>query len=136
MAQEAKSKKVRGKLFSLDGSKERTLSRDELVTRVLMGLGFTTNSKGFTYLKKEIIILMDNKSMRISKLHEKLATEENKDVFKKQIEGKDVERWIKTSINNAWKKNKDGIRKLTGQEKKPTMERVISTIAEKVNNRP
>ena len=136
MAQEVKSKKVRGKLFSLDDSKERTLSRDELVTRVLMGLGFTTNSKGFTYLKKEIIILMDNKSMRISKLHEKLATEENKDVFKKQIEGKDVERWIKTSINNAWKKNKDGIRKLTGQEKKPTMERVISTIAEKVNNRP
>lgn len=136
MAQEAKSKKVRGKLFTLDDSKERTLSRDELVTRVLMGLGFTTNSKGFTYLKKEIIILMDNKSMRISKLHEKLATEENKDVFKKQIEGKDVERWIKTSINNAWKKNKDGIRKLTGQEKKPTMERVISTIAEKVNNRP
>ena len=136
MAQEAKSKKVRGKLFSLDDSKERTLSRDELVTRVLMGLGFTTNSKGFPYLKKEIIILMDNKSMRISKLHEKLATEENKDVFKKQIEGKDVERWIKTAINNAWKKNKDGIRKLTGQEKKPTMERVISTIAEKVNNRP
>ena len=136
MAQEAKSKKVRGKLFSLDDSKERTLSRDELVTRVLMGLGFTINSKGFPYLKKEIIMLMDNKNMRISKIHEKLALEENKDVFKKQIEGNDVERWIRTSINNVWKKNKDGIRKLTGQEKKPTMERVISTIAEKVNNRP
>ena len=92
MAQkEVKSKKVRGKLFSLENSKDRTLSQDELVTRVLMKLGFVTNSKGFPYLKKEIIILMDNKSMRISKLHEKLALEENKDVSKKQIEGKDIE---------------------------------------------
>ncbi len=137
MAQkEVKSKKVRGKLFSLENSKDRTLSQDELVTRVLMKLGFATNSKGFPYLKKEIIILMENKSMRISKLHEKLALEENKDLSKKQIEGKDIERWIKTSINNAWKKNKEGIRKLTGEEKKPTLERLISEIAEKINKRP
>lgn len=139
MAQkEVKSKKVRGKLFSLENSRDRTLSHDELVTRVIMKLGFTTNSKGFPYLKKEVILLIndDNKFKRISKLHEQVALEESKDITKKQVSASDVERAIKTAINNAWKRERERIQKITGEQKKPTSERLISEIAKKITKKP
>lgn len=121
-----KPRRVRRKLFSADDSKEREFSKEEIVTRKLFALGFRVNCKGFSYLRDEILIAIDNKYKKTSKLHEEVAA-------KYSVKPINVERCIRTAINIAWRNKKEAIQKLIGEKEKPTTGRFIMAIADKIS---
>ena len=129
-----KPRRVRRKVLLAEGSSNRPLSKEELVTRKLYSLGFRRRYKGFFYLREEILLAMDNEYKRITKLHEEVALKHNKENPKKTIKPSNIESCIRVAIKGAWKEKKEKIQKLTGEKERPTVGRMVFEIARKMNN--
>ena len=133
MKEQQRSKKVRRKLFSVDNPAERKLSKEELVTRKLWALGFRVSYKGFYYQRDEVLLAMDNRSKRITKLHEEVASRYNQRNPKKKIKPSNVENCIRTAIDSAWRNKKEKIQVLTGTDKKPAPSKLIFELVNRIN---
>lgn len=104
-----------------------------IVSNILLGLGFSTKLRGYTYLREAILEMANNPGQSITKI---LYPTVGRICEADRIQ---VERSIRTAINKAWEKRDEAMWRLyfpkasDGTVTRPTNAVLITTIADRIN---